>query len=229
MGDYDLDLIVISNFNNYERKQFMKFLLCFGVDVNDPDYLYKKISSSAHHQNTLRYKRQFDFYEYTSFICTLIVTLTLDPDIDKPCFLLNWMSPSSLLEHFKNLYLLRATFETFQEEPSNFILPDQEYYTSFTKKWNPYDDFLLLTFVFEYGYGNYSKIAASPRWILSSTSEQIWNLTSNGSLIQQKWVQEKELVSSQHLLANKTGLSVDRVQEFLEQRVQFILKVLKRL
>ena len=189
---YDHDSVIYSNFNNGERQEFMKFVLMYGLSTRDKNFLYNKLNHwYSKHFNTLIFKKQFDFYEYTAFIWDFLLVLNhLDSTRNLPHYLLNYKSSKQVIERIENISLLRAIYNEYKIFPNQFIIETSEYFESFKKnqfKWNLYDDFLLIVNILDYGYDQWSLISNSNRWLLTFECDEIYNIDPNSKAFNEKW------------------------------------------
>ena len=189
---YDHDSVIISNFNNTERHEFMKFLLMYGFSSRDKNFLYNKLNDKYFkHFNTLLFKKQYDFYEYTAFIWDFLVVLNhFDWTKNLSHYLLNNNSAVEVISRIENLSLLRAIYNEYQIFPNQFIIEIPEYFDSFKKnnlKWNLYDDFLLIVNILDYGYEQWELISNSNRWVCSFEWTETYNIDPESIKFAEKW------------------------------------------
>jgi chromodomain-helicase-DNA-binding protein 4 len=189
---YDQDSIIVSNFNQGERKSFMKFLLMYGLRPKHPNFLYEKLNHKhSKHFNGLIFKKQFDYYEYTAFIWELLSVLNkIESAKTIPHFLFNNRSAENVVNRIEDIALLSAIFEKYRKQPNNFIIEHPTYLEAWRAanlRWNPYDDFLLIVNILDYGYGEWAKIIYSKRWIWSFEWEEFITLIPESKLYTEKW------------------------------------------
>lgn len=152
-------------------------LMRYGWKGGNLAALYKVILTINHYRKNLTVTEQSlkDFCNYGNKILEFARFLMFQNFKDKPVCIFNFNTTEKLWYCIRSIDILEKIYVATEKHPQHYLFKNHKEYVKnlrmivdseeLVKNWSHKDDFILISWVLNHGFSNYSKISNANRWL----------------------------------------------------------------